>query len=88
MSVFTKDDLAMAQVFATTFATPSGMRALKELERMYFYRNLHVPDDPYGSHVNIGAQMVVAAIHQLIELAHDPRALVGLSDDMNGDDHG
>ena len=71
---FTKDDLATAQAFASTFATPSGQLALKELERMYFYRNLHVPDDPYGSHVNIGAHMVVAAIHQLIALAHDPRA--------------
>lgn len=87
MSDFTRDDLEMAQAFATTFATPSGTRALKELERMYFYRNLHVPGDPCGSHVNIGAHMVVAAIHQLIELAHDPRALVGLAHETNGEDH-
>lgn len=87
MSEFTKDDLAMAQSFATTFSTPSGIRVLKELERMYFYRNLHMPNDPYGSHVNIGAQMVVAAIHQLIELAHDPRVLVGSIPD-EGDEHG
>jgi len=87
MSTFTKDDYEMAQAFATTFATPSGTRVLKELERMYFYSNLHVPGDPYSSHVNIGAQMVVAAIHQLIELAHDPRALVGFSAELNGDDH-
>ena len=88
MSGVTKDDLVMAQDFATTFATPSGERVLKELERMYFYRNLHVPDDPYGSHVNIGSHMVVAAIHQLIELAHDPRVLVGSSTITLGDDHG
>jgi hypothetical protein len=30
--------------------------------------------------------LVVAAIHQLIELAHDPRALVGFSAELNGDD--
>mgnify|MGYP006287583479 CR=1 FL=1 len=70
---FTKDDLQMAQAFATTFSTPSGQMVLKELERMFFYVNLHVPNDPYASHVNIGSQMVVAAIHQLIQLAHDPR---------------
>lgn len=87
MSDFTKDDLEMAQAFATTFATPSGLRVLKELERMYFYKNLHIPGDPYGSHVNIGSQMVVAAIHQLIELAHDPRVLVGFGSELNGDDH-
>lgn len=88
MNDFTRADLEMAQTFATTFATPSGQRVLKELERMYFYRNLHVPDDPYGSHVNIGSHLVVAAIHQLIELAHDPRALVGLASETNGDEHG
>ena len=89
MSPFTKDDLAMAQDFATTFATPSGERALKELERMYFYVNLNVPGDPYATHVNVGAQMVVAAIHQLIELAHDPRVLVGSSTvTLGDDDHG
>lgn len=88
MSDWTRDDLEMAQAFATTFATPSGTRVLKELERMYLYRNLHVPDDPYGSHVNIGAQMVVAAIHQLIELAHDPRVLVGSSSVETGEEHG
>lgn len=64
----------MAQQFASTFATPSGEAALKELDRMYFTKNLFVANDPYASHVNIGAHMVVAAIYQLIALAHDPRA--------------
>ncbi len=85
---YTKDDIQMAQAFASTFATPSGQRALKELERMYFYRNLHVADDPYGSHVNIGSHMVVAAIHQLIQLAHDPRATVSPDTEVEESDHG
>jgi len=75
MSEFTRDDLQMAQQFATTFATPSGTAVLKELDRMYLLTNLHVPGDAYSSHVNIGAHMVVSAIHQLIALAHDPRAI-------------
>lgn len=87
MSDFTRDDMVTAQAFANTFATPSGQRTLKELERTYFYKNLNVPGDPYASHVNIGAHMVIAAIHQLIELAHDPRAVVGLGSELNGDDH-
>ena len=70
---YTKADLEVAHAFKRTFATPDGMVVLKELERDYFLRNLHIPGDPYGSHVNIGAHLVVAAIHQLIELAHDPR---------------
>lgn len=72
--IFTKDDLATAQAFASTFSTPSGQTTLKELDRMYFTQNLHVAGDPYASHVNIGAHMVIAAIYQLIALAHDPRA--------------
>jgi len=76
MSAFTKDDVQMASQFATTFATPSGQVVLKELDRMYFTKNLFEPSDPYASHVNIGSHLVVAAIYQLIQLAHDPRATV------------
>jgi len=76
MSAFTKDDVQMASQFATTFATPSGQAVLKELDRMYFTKNLFEPSDPYASHVNIGSHLVVAAIYQLIQLAHDPRATV------------
>ena len=72
---FTKDDLELAQAFATTFSTPSGTRVLRELDRLYFTANLHVPGDPDATHVNVGAHMVVAAIYQLIQLAHDPRAV-------------
>ena len=75
MSAFTKDDVQMASQFATTFATPSGQAVLKELDRMYFTKNLFVADDPFASHVNIGAHMVIAAIYSLIQLAHDPRAV-------------
>ena len=75
MSDWTHDDLQMAQQFATTFESPSGVVVLKELDRMYLIPNLNVPNDPYASHVNIGAHMVVAAIHQLLDLAHDPRAV-------------
>ena len=75
MSEFTHHDYQVAQQFATTFATPSGTAVLKELDRMYFTLNLHVPGDAYASHVNIGAHMVIAAIYRLIELAHDPRAI-------------
>jgi hypothetical protein len=70
---YTHDELQMAQQFATTFATASGQAVLKELDRMYYGKNMFVADDPFASHVNIGAHMVVAAIHQLIALAHDPR---------------
>lgn len=76
MSDFTRKDLEVAQQFASTFATPSGQATLKELDRMYFTRNLYIPNDPYGSHVNIGNHMVIAAIYELIQLAHDPRATV------------
>lgn len=84
---FTKDDLEMAQAFATTFSTPSGQRVLKELDRMYYNTNLHVPGDPDATHVNVGGHMVVSAIYKLIELAHDPRA-VGQSIILGEDDHG
>ncbi len=76
MSEFTRSDLATAQQFATTFGTPSGQAVLRELDRMYFSRNLYLAGDAYGSHVNIGSHMVVAAIYELIALAHDPRATV------------
>ena len=72
---FTKADLEVAQAFATTFATPSGQRVLRELDKMYLFTNLHVPGDPEATHVAVGSHLVVATIYQLIELAHDPRAL-------------
>lgn len=75
MSRFTKDDVQMASQFASTFATSSGQAVLKELDRMYFTKNLFVAEDPYASHVNIGSHLVVAAIYSLIQLAHDPRAV-------------
>jgi hypothetical protein len=65
----------MAQAFATTFSTPAGERTLKELDRMYYNTNLHVPGDSEATHVKVGSHMVVAAIYSLIELAHDPRAI-------------
>lgn len=85
---FTKTDLDMAQAFATTFSTASGQKVLKELDRVYYNANLHVPGDPYGSHVNIGGQMVVAAIYRLIELAHDPRAVDHNTIVLGDEDHG
>ena len=76
MSELTRTDFDMAQAFAATFATTQGQVVLKELDRMYFTKNLFEPNDPYASHVNIGSHLVVAAIYQLINLAHDPRATV------------
>jgi hypothetical protein len=76
MSDLTRTDFDMAQAFAATFATTSGQVVLKELDKMYFTKNLFEPSDPYASHVNIGSHLVVAAIYQLIALAHDPRATV------------
>lgn len=76
MSDLTRTDFDMAQAFAATFATTQGQVVLKELDKMYFTKNLFEPSDPYASHVNIGSHLVVAAIYQLIQLAHDPRAAV------------
>lgn len=76
MSELTRTDFDMAQAFAATFATIQGQMVLQELDRMYFTKNLFEPSDPYASHVNIGSHLVVAAIYQLIQLAHDPRATI------------
>jgi hypothetical protein len=85
---FTKADLAMAQAFATTFSTDSGQRTLKELDRLFFTTNLHVPGDPDGTHVNVGSHRVVAAIYQLIGLAHNPQATASPSFTIEESDHG
>jgi hypothetical protein len=76
MNDMTRTDFDMAQAFAATFSSLQGQVVLKELDRMYFTKNLFEPSDPYASHVNIGSHLVVAAIYQLIQLAHDPRATV------------
>jgi hypothetical protein len=76
MNELTRTDFDMAQAFSATFSSLQGQVVLKELDRMYFTKNLFEPSDPYASHVNIGSHLVVAAIYQLIQLAHDPRATV------------
>jgi hypothetical protein len=83
-----KADLEMASAFATTFSTPSGQRTLKELDRMYYNTNLHVPGDSEATHVRVGSHMVVAAIYKLIELAHDPRAVDQSTIVLGDNDHG
>lgn len=55
--------------YALVFSSPEGQAVLKDLQQRFKDCDLQVPNDPYGTHVNLGGHKLVVFIERSIENA-------------------
>jgi len=57
--------------YARVFSTEEGASVLKDLQDRFKNCDLHVPNDPYATHINLGGHKLVTFIERRIKDATD-----------------
>ncbi len=55
------------QDYLVTFTSPAGARVLADLCRAFVEVDLHVPGDPYGTHVAVGQRNAIMRIVKIVQ---------------------